>query len=79
MADFNLAGGNFVLQQIIQNPQGLLHDDGADAVAGQDADDDLFQLGKVLHKGILAHTFNAGIFGKDQFRELFLGNFDIFH
>ena len=52
-AEFHLAGLHLVCQQVFQHPLGLRRDDGADAVAAADADDQpvqRFVVGKLLHR-----------------------------
>ena len=51
------AAGNFRHQQLFQHPAGLGHNDGTDAVAGDQADDDVFHVGKVPGRGSLCHPF----------------------
>lgn len=71
-AKLNVAGGDFFLQEILHYPQGLLHDDRADAVSGQDTDNDVIQFGVIGDLGVLLHRLDALILAADKLSEFFL-------
>ena len=77
-ADLHLAALDFGRGQHAQYPQGLLHNDGADAVSGQDADDDFLFRRKVGGLFRLLHPLNAGGLVLDQFAKFFLCGKNIF-
>ena len=77
-ADLHLAALDFGRSQYTQHTQCLLHNDGTDAVAGQDANDDFVFGGKIGRLFCLFHPLNAGGFVLDQFAKFFLRGKNIF-
>ena len=77
-ADLHLAALDFGRSQYTQHTQCLLHNDGTDAVAGQDANDDFLFRRKVGGLFRLLHPLNTGGLVLDQFAELFLCGKNIF-
>ena len=53
---FHPAMGDLVRQQLFQHPAGLGHEDGTDAVTGDQADDNALHAGKVLGGRSLGHA-----------------------
>ena len=77
-ADLHLAAGDLGSQQQVQDAESLGHDEGADAIAGHDADGDGVELGEVGDFFVSLHAVDAGEVGADELSELFLCGLDLF-
>ena len=71
-ADLHLAAGDLGSQQLVQDAESLGHDEGADAIAGHDADGDGVELGEVGDFFVSLHAVDAGKVGADELCQLFL-------
>ena len=75
-AQFQRAAGDLVREQDFQHARGLVYDDGADAVAANNADDRLW-VRRLLLRGGAFHALHAAELFFQEGAEVFHGPFDL--